>query len=146
MTLRRRRRRSAPHVPVEPLHRLDGNAISPSLERSEVALTRSSAHLQSSVFSREPPRGASFVFSDAFFLKAGDCFKRLPLYSVAQLIAEFEAISGRGRGDMPKFQCCVLVSSVPVTNFFLFSPWQQHRSGFPSRSPVIHFAGSLIVF
>ena len=116
MTLRRRRRRSAPHVPVEPLPRLDGNAISPSLERSEVALTRSSAHLQSSVFSREPPRGASFVFSDAFFLKAGDCFKRLPLYSVAQLIAEFEAISGRGRGDMPKFQCCVLVSSVPVTN------------------------------
>jgi hypothetical protein len=29
---------------------------------------------------------------------------------------------------------------------FLFSPWQQHRSGFPARSPVIHFAGSLIVF
>ena len=41
------------------------------------------------------------------------------LIFILQLIVELSAISGRGRGDMPKFQCCVVVSSVPVSNFAL---------------------------
>jgi hypothetical protein len=64
------------------------------------------------------------------FLIAADCFKRLPLYCVAQLIVELGAISGRGRGDMPKFQCCVLVSSVPMTGFSSSHPGNSNDQVF----------------
>jgi hypothetical protein len=41
------------------------------------------------------------------------------LIFILQLIVELSVISGRGRGDMPKFQCCVVVSSVHESNFAL---------------------------
>jgi hypothetical protein len=44
-------------------------------------------------------------------------YQSSPSYFCTQLILELGAISGRGRGDMPKFQCCVFVSSVPAAHF-----------------------------
>jgi hypothetical protein len=89
--------------------------------------------------SRAAGETAPSMFDQVFEFPAFHCSRTGLLHLIhLQLVVELGAITGRGRGDMPKFQCSVFVSSVPV------SPFSSSHSGDRVDQVLSQFLGIII--